>query len=137
MTEPSKPDQRLPATVRSTRADSILGLSTGDLAGLSVDEVTGNKTAITMVMHYYKQLVDENGALKNDLNTLKTYVDAYGAKKLSGNVGAVLQICASIFLGFGINLLTTDASKAPGWMMLVGGLVAQAFGLYYSLRDGR
>ena len=36
---------------------SMLGVSTTELAGLSVEELTGNATAIKMMIHYYKQLV--------------------------------------------------------------------------------
>jgi hypothetical protein len=116
-------------------AQTILGLSTSDLAGLSVDEITGDKVAITMLMHYYKQLVDENSSLRNDLNTLRTYVDGYRAKKLNASVGAGLQFGGTVFVGFGINLLTVDASKFPGWLMLAGGVIAVILGLYYSLRE--
>lgn len=132
-------DAKDPASGASTLAgapnQSILGLSTNDLAGLSVDEIAGDKVAITMLMHYYKQLVDENSSLRNDMNTLRTYVDGYRAKKLSASVGASLQFLATIFIGFGINLLTVDASKAPGWIMLAGGAAAALLGLYYSLRE--
>ena len=36
---------------------SILGLSTDELAGLSVDELMSNKVAITMLIHYYKLML--------------------------------------------------------------------------------
>ena len=39
---------------------AILGVSTDQLAGLSIDELAGNTTAITMLVHYYKELLDEN-----------------------------------------------------------------------------
>ena len=38
--------------------ENILGLSTSDLAGLSAEELTDNPTAIKMLLHYYRQLVD-------------------------------------------------------------------------------
>jgi hypothetical protein len=44
-------ENKTPPAERETR---IHGLSTAQLAGLTVDELTDNKTAITMVMHYYK-----------------------------------------------------------------------------------
>ena len=50
MTPTPPPNEEGP---RAAREGTILGLSTSELAGLSVEEVTGNKTAITMVMHYY------------------------------------------------------------------------------------
>jgi hypothetical protein len=101
---------------------------------LSVDEITGNKVAITMVMHYYKQLVDQNTSLKNDLNTLRTYVDGYRAKKLNASVGAGLQFLAAILIGFGVNLLTANPGPS-GWVTLIAGISTEFFGLYYSLRE--
>ena len=114
---------------------NILGLQTAELAGLSVDEITGNKVAITMVMHYYKRLVDENALLRNDMNTAQTYVSGYAAKKTNTTVGAALQALASLGIGFGINLLTNDASRAPGWVTLVLGVLLQGVGMYFALKD--
>ncbi|MCX6564226.1 MAG: hypothetical protein NTU60_11590 [Candidatus Aminicenantes bacterium] len=138
MTQTSLPEQNAqpsPAPI-ANQAESVLGLSAGDLAGLSVDEITGNKAVITMVMHYHKQLVDQNTSLKNDLNTLRTYVDGYRAKKLNASVGAGLQLLAAILIGFGVSLLTAKLGR-PGWVTLVAGVATEIFGLYYSLRDGR
>lgn len=69
------------------RNATILGLSTVELAGLSPDELTDNPVAIKMLLHYYRQLVDDNNALKNDNNTLKTYVDAYNQQKTNSWTG--------------------------------------------------
>jgi hypothetical protein len=57
---------------QSDQNSSILGLSTSRLAGLSAEELTENPTAIKMLLHYYRQLTDDNTRLKNDNNTLKT-----------------------------------------------------------------
>lgn len=119
----------------SSRSDHILGLPMSDLAGVTVDEIINNKPALTMVMHYYKQLADENSSLKNDLNTAGTYVSGYEKKTTDTSVGAVLQFLATICIGFGINLLTSDNSKpAPGVILLSIGLLLQFCGLYYALR---
>ena len=89
-----------------------------------------------MVMHYYKQLLGENVSLKNDLNTVRTYVDGYRAKKTDSSVGAGLQFLSTLLVGFGINLLTS-AVTAPGCVTLFGGMITGGFGLYYSLRNSR
>src|SRR3982751_3576176 len=96
MTDGNKQDIRADATGTAARENKILGLSTEQLAGLSIDELTGNKTAITMVMHYYRILLDENTALRNDRNTLQTYVEGYQAKKTHAAVGAILLLAANI-----------------------------------------
>jgi len=87
-----------------------------------------------MLMHYYKQLVDQNAALMNDLNTLRTYVDAYRGKKLYSTVGASLQFVGSLLVAFGVNLITSKET-VPGVMMLLPGVVTQLIGLGFSLRD--
>lgn len=124
-----------PLAQNSALNHNILGLQTAELAGLSVDEITGNKVAITMVMHYYKRLVDENALLRNDMNTAQTYVNGYAAKKTNTTVGASLQALASLGIGFGINLLTNDASKSPGWITLALGVLLQVVGMYFALKD--
>lgn len=43
-----------------------LGFQQESLAGITVDDLLKNKAALTMLLHYYHQLHDENGALKND-----------------------------------------------------------------------
>lgn len=123
------------AAAPAVKAGNFLGLEMEQLAGLSVDELVGNRTAITMVMHYYKQLSDENTSLRNDLNTAQTYVSGYGAKKTNGTIGAVLQGLATLFVGFGINLLTGGPVAAAGVMTLLLGVVLQVTGMYFSLKS--
>jgi hypothetical protein len=118
----------------SARETHILGLSTEQIAGLSIDELTGNKTAITMVIHYYRILLDENTALRNDRNTLQTYVEGYRVKKIHATVGAVLLLVANIGIGFGVNLLTSSQTW-PGLATLVPGLCFAVAGTYFSLKE--
>jgi hypothetical protein len=123
------------AILPSTQGTRILGLSTSELAGVSVEELTGNKTAITMVMHYYKQLSDENTSLRNDLNTLKTYVDGYRAAKKDARTGAILLAVSNVGIGFGVNLLT-GGHVWPGAVTFLPGVILLVVGLYFSLRGG-
>lgn len=123
-----------PTPPQPSRDGQILGLSTDSLAGLSVDELTGNKVAITMVMHYYRNLVDENTALKNDRNTLQTYVEGYRIKKTHAAIGAVLLLISNVGISFGINLLTGGSSWAGG-LTLIPGLCVAAAGAYFSLKE--
>lgn len=124
-----------PASAQS----QMLGLPMDQLAGLTVDELTNNKVAITMVMHYYKQLSDENLGLKNERNTLSTYVDGYKQKKSDSRTGAILMGLSNVFLGFGINYLTADDAKtSPGIGLFACGLLLMGAGLWLSLRtEGR
>jgi hypothetical protein len=120
----------------SPKDDSILGLSTRELAGITVDELLDNKSAITMMMHYYKKLVDENNTFKNDLNTLRTYVDGYQRKKLYSTVSAALLTCSNIFIGFGVGILTSsNPSTVAGTITLIAGIVMIGFGLYFSCKE--
>jgi hypothetical protein len=113
------------------KEESLLGLSTNQIAGLTVDELLSNKTAITMLLHYYKQMMNENTSLKNEVNTLKTYVDGYERKKIYTSIGATLLATSNILVGFGINLLT-QATNWPGIITLSAGIILIAVGLYFS-----
>src|SRR5437016_4709826 len=85
---------------------TILGLSTAELAGLTAAELTGNETAIKMLLHYYRELLNDNNRLKNESNTLRTYVDAYERNKSNTATGGILLGVSNISVGFGVNLLT-------------------------------
>lgn len=117
----------------SSDEDSILGLSTNELAGLKVDELLENKTAITMLMHYYKKLVDENNALQNENNTLETYVDGYKKVKQDGGIGSGLLVLSNILIAFGVNLFTNE-EYLSGSFVFIPGIIVAAFGLYFSYR---
>jgi len=114
--------------------NSILGLSTTELAGLKVEELLENKTAITMLIHYYKKLVDDNNALKNEKNTLETYVTVYERKKTFSSIGAILLALSNILIAFGVNLLTSS-NYWPGGVTLFCGISTSIVGLYYSYKN--
>ena len=112
---------------------SILGLSTDELAGLTAEELTENQTAITMLLHYYRQLVDDNSALKNENNTLKTYVEAYGRQRTNTSVGAILLAVSNVSVGFGVNLLTSG-NIGPGYSSLAVGASLILAGIFFTFR---
>src|SRR4051812_20864863 len=105
---PPNPSNESQDSTRTSRDGNILGLSTSQLAGLSVDELEGNKVAITMMMHYYRQLVDENTTLRNETNTLKTYVTGYDNKRSNATIAAGLSMFSNLCIGFGVNILTSS-----------------------------
>ena len=114
----------------------FLGFAIDDLAGLTVDEIVCDKPAVTMLLHYYKQLTDENTALKNERNTLATYVDGFKQKRSDARVGAALSFLSSLFVALGINLLTSDVHSPVGYLVTAPGVITQVFALYFSLRGG-
>ena len=114
---------------------NILGLQTDELAGLSAEELTQNPTAIKMLLHYYRQLVDDNTSLKNDNNTLKTYVDAYDRQKSNSAIGAILLAVSNISIGFGVNLLSIN-NTWPGVASLIVGVSLVFTGIYFSFKKG-
>jgi hypothetical protein len=113
---------------------SILGFSTHELAGLNVEELANNQTAIKMLLHYYKQLLNQNSALNNEVNTLRTYVDAYQRKKSNSSFGGSLLALSNLLTAFAVNLLT-NREIIPGMVLLVPGLIMLVIGLYYSYKD--
>jgi len=124
---------------QTVQNSSILGLSTSQLADLSADELTDNPTAIKMILHYYRQLTDDNTRLKNDNNTLKTYVDAYGKQKSNTATGAILLAVSNISIAFGVNMLTgSTPSVLPGVCSLIVGIALVLSGIYFTfLKDRR
>ena len=114
--------------------EEILGLSTSELAGLTIEDLTGNATAIKMVMHYYKQLVTENNTLKNENNTLETYVIGYEKKKMYAAIGGTILAISNVLVGFGVNLLTSETTW-PGIATFIPGLIMIVIGLIYSYKD--
>lgn len=116
----------------------ILGLSTSELANLSADELNNNPTAIKMLLHYYRQLADDNTRLKNDNNTLKTYLDAYQKKRSNTATGAILLAVSNISIGFGVNLLTgSTPSVGPGISSLIVGVSMIITGIYFTFLKDR
>lgn len=111
-----------------------LGFIQSSLAGVTVDDLLKNKPALTMLLHDHNRLNNENGSLKNELNTANTYVSGYGDAKTRAKTGAVFQAAAAIPIGFAINILTGDnvSIAATGWAVLAVGVVFQGIGLYYA-----
>lgn len=127
-----------PDTEQNNQKLSILGLSTSQLADLTPDELTDNPTAIKMLLHYYRQLTDENVRLKNDNNTLKTYVDAYGKQKSNTATGAILLAVSNISIGFGVNLLAGSTPLLwPGACSLIVGIALVISGIYFTFCKDR
>ncbi len=123
---------------QSHQNSNILGLSTSQLAGLSADELTENPTAIKMLLHYYRQLTDDNTRLKNDNNTLKTYVDAYDKQKSNTATGAILLAVSNISIGFGVNLLTGSTPNLwPGVSSFIVGISLVVSGTYFTFFKDR
>lgn len=127
-------NNELAESAAGSREAGILGLSTDQLAGLSIDELTGNKTAITMLVHYYKGLLDENRSMRNDLNTAKTYIDGYARNRSNATVGAFLLLGSNVGIGFGVNLLTSNVVW-PGLATLIPALLMAGVGTYFTLKD--
>jgi hypothetical protein len=122
-----------PAEPQPAKIQSFLGISAAELAGVSVEELTNNKTAITMLVHYYKQFSDENASLKQDVNSLQTYFGGYREKTTNARIGAIMLALSNILIGFAVNLLT-NANTVPGLFLLVPGICTTGVGLYFSLK---
>jgi hypothetical protein len=129
--------EHMEGTGPSERDKRILGLPTDELANLSVEELSGNKTAITMLMHYYRTLLDDNTSLRNDLNTAQTYVSAYQTKKQLAFQGAMLLLASNVCIGFGVNLITGSGSGPtyPGWVLFAVGLGLAIMGTIFAAKE--
>lgn len=114
----------------------LLGLPTSEIAGLTVDEIINNKTAITMLLHYYKAMLDENQSLKNDINTLRGYYSGFERKLNDVFVSSFIGFLGNIFIGFGVNLLTgsTEGASHGGWLLLIAGIISSIGSIYLANR---
>lgn len=115
---------------------TILGLSAEEVAGLSLNEIVNNEVATKMLLHYYNQIARENESLKNDLNTLNTYVNAYNETKKGARIGTVLMAISNITVAFGVNLLTSN-DYIPGTLLMLIGISLAGYGLFLAYFDGR
>ena len=112
--------------------EGFLGFSTDNFAELSLEEVVNNEPAVKMIMHYYKQLVDENNAQKNEINTYKTYVDAFERKKSDSSVSAIFFLVSNISIAFGVNILTQATPHNAGWFLLAFGIISAGIAIYFN-----
>lgn len=135
----SPPPAAGPSSGPPQPTDSILGLSTGDLQSISVEQLQKNPTAITMLLHHYRKFQEENVGLKNEVNTLHTYVDAYKTKKLNASIGGPMLVVSNLICSFGLNMLTgglnpmNPVSIWAGISLLVPGLAMTGFGVYLTM----
>jgi len=65
------------------------------------------------------------------LDTLRTYVDAYGEKKSNSATGAILLAISNISIGFGVSLVVSN-NPGPGWSSIIVGCSLVAAGIYFS-----
>ncbi len=110
----------------------FLGISPEKFAEVDVKELVNNETAIKMLLHYYTKLTEENKTQKNDINTYKTYVDAYGKKKSNAATSATLFILSNLSIAFAVNLLTKTPPVNAGWFLLIMGGALAFSGLYFN-----
>jgi hypothetical protein len=98
-----------------------------------------NKTGLTPLAHkLFKYLWSPSTRLKNDNNTLKTYVDAYEKQKSNTATGAVLLAVSNISVGFGVNILTGNTPKVwPGVSSLIVGVALVVSGIYFTFWKDR
>lgn len=89
-----------------------------------------------MLLHYYNQIARENESLKNDLNTLNTYVNAYNETKKGARIGTILMAISNITVAFGVNLLTSN-DYIPGILLMLIGISLAGYGLFLAYFDGR
>ncbi len=137
MTDQVSPGYNEPPNQLPQGADTrILGLHTEELPPTTVSELEGNPVAIRMLLHHYSTLIAERNSLRNENNTLQTYVSGYKITRANVTIGAILQLLATVFIGAGINLLTSEPSWAGG-LLLACGLLMAGVGLFFSFRSAQ
>jgi hypothetical protein len=112
--------------------DTFLGMSPDSFAEVKSEEVVNNLTAVKMILHYYKKLTEDNQTYKNDLNTYKTYADAFSKKQSNSATSAILLILSNVLIAFGVNFLTSNPPINVGWFLLISGGLSTLAGLYFN-----
>ena len=119
-------------TPENNENDGFLGISPEKFAEVDVGELVNNETAIKMLLHYYTKLTEENKTQKNDINTYKTYVEAYDKKKSNSATSTILLILSNLSIAFSVNMLTLDPPVNAGWFLLAMGAALATAGLYFN-----
>lgn len=116
--------------------DGILGLAPEEFADISVDELAKNKTSIKMLLNDYRRVRDEKALLLNERNTLSTYVAGFETARDDAKTSAILMALGNLVIGFGVNLLTADATKnaQSGGLLLTAGIAITGGGIYFAFR---
>lgn len=117
---------------KKEKGKSLLGFDTAELAGLSVADLVNNNVAIQMLLHYYRQLSEENQSLNNEVNTLKTYQSAYDRKTSDTITGAILLLLSNVLIAFAVNILTEQTPGYLGYITLGIGLLIAIVGVYFN-----
>ena len=111
-----------------------LGL-TENLEDITVEQLKDNEIAITMLLHNYKKLENENNMLKQDLNRQSTIERTLTIKKTYTKVATIISLFATILLSFGINFVSSNQTDIKGLILICLGLVAEIISIYFSFKE--
>ena len=119
-----------------SNAKSGLGLKK-ELADIGIDDLKDNPVAITMLLHNYQRLENENIMLKQDLNRQATIERTLSERKTYTKIAAIVSLFGTILLSFGINFVTDNSGDIKGKILILLGIVAEIISLYFSFKgDG-
>lgn len=104
-----------------------------EVAGISVQELVNNETALKLVIHTFRQTVDDNVALKQQQNFDKSEIAKLNRENRDKTIGTMFTFTSSIPIGFGINILTSNSNPNAGWACLIVGFLLWLGGMILSL----
>ena len=113
---------------------SNLGID-DNIDGVTIDEITTNKTALKMLLHNYQKISNENEMLKQDLERQSTFERGLERKNDDSKIAGILSLISTLAVGFAINFVTTDWSDISGWILLIIGIVLEGVSIYFSVRE--
>jgi hypothetical protein len=114
-----------------------------EVAGTALEELVDNKPALKVVLHAFRQSVDENIALKQQQSFDKAEIGRLEKEKqdiiinnskdnAEKTIGTTLSFVGSIPIAFGVNILTGNVNLPAGYSCLVLGVVLSILGLVFS-----
>lgn len=114
-----------------------------EVAGTALEELVDNKPALKVVLHAFRQSVDENIALKQQQSFDKAEIARLEKEKqdiiinhskdnAEKTIGTTLSFVGSIPIAFGVNILTSNVNLPAGYSCLVLGVILSVLGMVFS-----
>lgn len=112
-----------------------------EIAGISLQELVNNETALKLLLHTFRQTADENIAIKQQQNFDRSQMAQFQQDKqesivrfqrdtLEKTLGTLLSFVGTIPIAFGVNILSGTVNLQAGWVCLVCGFVFSVGGLF-------
>ncbi len=120
-----KRDRDRSSPVVPKKDENLLGIDATSLGSLKPKDLINNKPLASTVLTYLRGIEQSNSELQTENETLKTYAIAYDKNKLKSRIGFILNIIASIFIAYGVNLLSNPSTTTAASIFIGAGIILE------------